>query len=203
MGSLALLIQGILVIVKYTLASQNPATAVEEEVFLNDWAAHRYLGRKLLYNHWDFQIFTPDNLERECMEEVCNDEEARECFEDDQITKQFWDKSSHNGKGGESAVTPAIDVARLTATIVLLIMGAVFALYCVKCRARERSQGRVPMSLTSSALPSEDVPLTRLPKHQPEAPGLPSYEQALETSGTYDASPPPYQRNAVHFAQPS
>nr|XP_033817969.1 transmembrane gamma-carboxyglutamic acid protein 2 [Geotrypetes seraphini] len=207
MGSLVLLIQGILVIVKYTLASRSPATAVEEEVFLNDWAAHRFLGRKLLYNHWDFEIFIPDNLERECKEEVCNYEEARECFEDDQITKQFWDKYPHNGKGGDSAVTPAIDVAGLVAgliaTIVLLIMGTLVALYCVKYRARERSQGRVPVSLTSSALPTEDVPLTRLPRHQPEAPGLPSYEQALEASGTYDAPPPPYQRNAVHFAHPS
>ncbi|XP_030051293.1 transmembrane gamma-carboxyglutamic acid protein 2 isoform X2 [Microcaecilia unicolor] len=198
MGSLVLLIQEVLATVMFTLASRSPVTELEKEVFLNDWAAHRFLGRKLLYNHWDFEIFTPDNLERECMEEVCNYEEARECFEDDQATKQFWDTYLHNGKGGDSAATPVIDVAGLvaglTASTVLLIMGAIVVLYCVKYRARERSQGRVPVSLTSSALPSEAMPLTRLPGQHPEAPGLPSYEQALEASGTYDAPPPPYQR---------
>ncbi|XP_078076531.1 prothrombin [Mustelus asterias] len=31
------------------------------------------------------------NLERECMEEYCDNEEAREVFENDQQTEQFWD----------------------------------------------------------------------------------------------------------------
>lgn len=33
-------------------------------------------------NRFDFEAFTADNLERECLEELCNYEEAREIFED-------------------------------------------------------------------------------------------------------------------------
>ena len=58
-------------------------------VFLDDLTAHRFLGRKLLYNHWDFELVVPDNLERECIEEVCNYEEAREVFEDNFKTVEY------------------------------------------------------------------------------------------------------------------
>ncbi|XP_029440552.1 transmembrane gamma-carboxyglutamic acid protein 2 [Rhinatrema bivittatum] len=205
-GSAVLLILEILATGTHILASRDPAapSKAEEEVFLNEWAAHRFLGRKLLYNHWDFELFVPDNLERECQEEVCNYEEARECFEDDQATRTFWASYPHNGKGGDSEITPTVDVAGLvaglTAAVILLIMGVIVVLYCVKYKGRERSRGRVPVSLTSNMLPPEDVPLTQLPGQLPGAPGLPSYEQALEASGTYDAPPPPYQRDS---AQPS
>lgn len=42
-----------------------------------------FLSRSLLYNSWDFELVVADNLERECVEEVCSFEEAREVFEDD------------------------------------------------------------------------------------------------------------------------
>ena len=48
--------------------------------------ANKFLGRHLLFNRFDFEMFTPGNLERECYEEVCNYEEAREVFENDQAT---------------------------------------------------------------------------------------------------------------------
>lgn len=50
-------------------------------VFTEEQEANTFLGRHLLYNRFDFEIFTPGNLERECIEEVCNYEEAREVFE--------------------------------------------------------------------------------------------------------------------------
>lgn len=58
-------------------------------VFLEAGQAHRFLGRRLHYNHWDFELVTPGNLERECREEVCNYEEAREIFEDDALTAEY------------------------------------------------------------------------------------------------------------------
>lgn len=42
-----------------------------------------FLSRSLLYNSWDFELVVSDNLERECVEEICSFEEAREVFEDD------------------------------------------------------------------------------------------------------------------------
>lgn len=50
-------------------------------VFVDDGEANSFLGRHLLFNRFDFEIFVPGNLERECYEEVCNYEEAREVFE--------------------------------------------------------------------------------------------------------------------------
>lgn len=50
-------------------------------VFVDEGEAKLFLGRHLLLNRFDFEIFTPGNLERECYEEVCNYEEAREVFE--------------------------------------------------------------------------------------------------------------------------
>ncbi|MBN3270866.1 TMG4 protein, partial [Polyodon spathula] len=58
-------------------------------------AAVSFLGRSLLYNSWDFEAIVPDNLERECLEEVCTYEEARECFEDDKATVRPVSSSQH------------------------------------------------------------------------------------------------------------
>lgn len=41
-------------------------------------------------NHWDLELFTPGNLERECYEEKCSWEEAREYFEDNTQTVRVW-----------------------------------------------------------------------------------------------------------------
>ncbi|XP_062993479.1 transmembrane gamma-carboxyglutamic acid protein 2 [Elgaria multicarinata webbii] len=173
----------------------------EDPVFLDDSMAHRFLGRKLLYNHWDFELIVPDNLERECKEEVCSYEEAREVFEDDILTKDFWEKYPHNGKGG--ARTSGVDVAGLVAgliaALVSAVMIAVVAMYCFKYRAKQRRQSRTQDSLHPG------VPLASFDDEpKPEsAPGLPTYEQALEASGMHDAPPPPYNRNSTNMPPPT
>ncbi|KAK1891108.1 Transmembrane gamma-carboxyglutamic acid protein 4 [Dissostichus eleginoides] len=50
-------------------------------VFVDEGNANSFLGRHLLFNRFDFEIFVPGDLERECKEEDCNYEEAREIFE--------------------------------------------------------------------------------------------------------------------------
>ncbi|XP_061446554.1 transmembrane gamma-carboxyglutamic acid protein 2 [Rhineura floridana] len=173
----------------------------EDQVFLDDSTAHRFLGRKLLYNHWDFELIRPDNLERECKEEVCSYEEAREVFEDDFKTKQFWETYPHNGKGG--ARTPGVDVAGLVAgliaALVSTVMFVIVAMYCVKYRAKQRSRSRTQNNLYPA------LPLASFDEEpKPEsAPGLPSYEQAMESSGMHDAPPPPYNRNSTNSAPPT
>uniref|UniRef100_A0A8C5SPT5 Gla domain-containing protein n=1 Tax=Laticauda laticaudata TaxID=8630 RepID=A0A8C5SPT5_LATLA len=59
------------------------------DMFLDATSANKFLSRKILYNHWDLELIVPDNLERECREEVCNYEEAREVFEDDSQTAEY------------------------------------------------------------------------------------------------------------------
>lgn len=174
----------------------------ENEVLLNAEVAHQFLSRNLLYNNWDFELITPGNLERECYEEVCNYEEAREVFEDDKQTKTFWDtyvkSGPHSGSGSSS---PKFDVAGLVAgliaAIVILVIAAVIAMYCIRYRGKRfnRTGSRsVPVSLVTSNPQGEPehVPLANLPA----APGLPSYEEALEGRGMYDGHPPPYNREA-------
>ncbi|XP_044137514.1 transmembrane gamma-carboxyglutamic acid protein 2-like isoform X2 [Bufo gargarizans] len=177
-------------------------------VFLEDEDANSFITRKLRYNSWDFEMFTQGNLERECYEEVCNYEEARECFEDDDKTKNFWKSYAHNGQGGSSGNSPALDIAGLVAGLVggfvLLVMIGVLIMYCVRYRAKERARhGRPPVHLTSNTPLPEALPLNQPPLPDPTAPGLPSYEEALEASGTYDAPPPPYHRGSARSNQPS
>ncbi|KAJ6654815.1 hypothetical protein lerEdw1_006504 [Lerista edwardsae] len=191
----------------------------EDRVFLDDSTAHAFLGRKLLYNNWDFELIVPDNLERECREEICSYEEAREVFEDDKKTaeygvwtqpcnllvtaitgraRSFWETYEHNGKGGAKA--PGLDVAGLVAGLIAAMVSAVMfvivGMYYFKYRAKRRNQARTQDNLYPLAGFDEE------PK--PElAPGLPSYEQAMASSGVHDAPPPPYNRNSTNLAPPT
>ncbi|XP_034740411.1 coagulation factor IXa isoform X2 [Etheostoma cragini] len=61
-------------------------------VFLSGQAADSVLQRHKRYNNGVFEELLKGNLERECMEEVCNLEEAREIFENDKQTMDFWEE---------------------------------------------------------------------------------------------------------------
>ncbi|XP_024292864.1 transmembrane gamma-carboxyglutamic acid protein 2 [Oncorhynchus tshawytscha] len=156
------------------------------EVFLGQQSASSYLSRSLLWNKWDLELVTPGSLERECIEEVCTYEEAREVFEDTTKTNVFWDTytSSHN-------TAPRVDVSGLVAGILAILVSAVIATvlgcYCYKNKAgRTAGSGPVRMVLDGQPTP-ETVPLAGI-----IAPGLPSYGEALNRSGQHDAPPPPY-----------
>ncbi|KAI9514644.1 hypothetical protein NQZ68_031531 [Dissostichus eleginoides] len=59
-------------------------------VFLSGQAADNVLRRHKRYNTGVFEEFQEGNLERECIEEVCDLEEAREVFENYDKTMEFW-----------------------------------------------------------------------------------------------------------------
>ncbi|XP_042693183.1 transmembrane gamma-carboxyglutamic acid protein 4 isoform X1 [Centrocercus urophasianus] len=75
----------------------SPEQPDATHVFTSAKEANLFIGRRLLNNRFDFEAFTPDNLERECMEELCSYEEAREVFEDTDRTTQFWNDYSTKG----------------------------------------------------------------------------------------------------------
>lgn len=56
------------------------------EVFLSGQSADSILRRHKRYNTGLFEEFLQGNLERECKEEICDLEEARETFENDEKT---------------------------------------------------------------------------------------------------------------------
>lgn len=59
------------------------------EVFIDTKRASEVLIRAKRANSF-LEEMKPGNLERECLEEICDHEEAREVFEQPQLTKQFW-----------------------------------------------------------------------------------------------------------------
>ncbi|XP_069745622.1 coagulation factor X-like [Narcine bancroftii] len=66
-------------------------TGIETEVFLANMKANDFLTRQKRENSF-LEELKEGNLERECIEERCSQEEAREYFEDDQRTDEFWTK---------------------------------------------------------------------------------------------------------------
>nr|Q58L93.1 RecName: Full=Venom prothrombin activator porpharin-D; Short=vPA; AltName: Full=Venom coagulation factor Xa-like protease; Contains: RecName: Full=Porpharin-D light chain; Contains: RecName: Full=Porpharin-D heavy chain; Flags: Precursor [Pseudechis porphyriacus]AAX37263.1 factor X-like protease porpharin D precursor [Pseudechis porphyriacus] len=61
----------------------------ESNVFLKSKEANRFLQRTKRSNSL-FEEFRPGNIERECIEEKCSKEEAREIFKDNEKTEAFW-----------------------------------------------------------------------------------------------------------------
>ncbi|CAL9685312.1 unnamed protein product [Knipowitschia caucasica] len=62
-----------------------------EFVFVSPQTANEVLSRPRRYNSGHLEeVLQKDSLERECLEEQCNMEEAREWFEDEQKTLEFW-----------------------------------------------------------------------------------------------------------------
>ncbi|XP_016398711.1 protein Z, vitamin K-dependent plasma glycoprotein a [Sinocyclocheilus rhinocerous] len=59
-------------------------------VFLEKWDALSLISRQKRSNAGDEETKLPANLERECLEEVCDYEEAREVFQDNYRTDIFW-----------------------------------------------------------------------------------------------------------------
>uniref|UniRef100_A0A3Q0SMB7 Proline rich Gla (G-carboxyglutamic acid) 2 n=1 Tax=Amphilophus citrinellus TaxID=61819 RepID=A0A3Q0SMB7_AMPCI len=147
-----------------------------------------FLSRSLLYNSWDFELVVPGDVERECNEEICNYEEAREIFEDDKKTDAFWAKYTHN-QGGSPRVDVSGLVAGILAALACVVIAAVLGVYCYKTKkqAAQRSGRAVHIP--------EMVPLAGI-----TLPGLPSYNDALNHSGQHDAPPPPYTgKTQMHF----
>ncbi|XP_023617588.1 transmembrane gamma-carboxyglutamic acid protein 4 isoform X4 [Myotis lucifugus] len=77
-----------------------------EEVFTSKEEANSFIHRHLLYNRFDLELFTPGDLERECNEELCNYEEAREIFVDEDKTLAFWQDYSIKGPTTISVLQP-------------------------------------------------------------------------------------------------
>ncbi|CAM2096484.1 unnamed protein product [Caretta caretta] len=63
----------------------------EGNVFLQEENANKFLGRTKRANSF-FEELKKGNIERECYEERCSKEEAREAFEDTEKTDEFWNK---------------------------------------------------------------------------------------------------------------
>nr|XP_009502137.1 PREDICTED: transmembrane gamma-carboxyglutamic acid protein 4 [Phalacrocorax carbo] len=176
----------------------------QEDVFTSEKEANLFIGRHLLNNRFDFEAFTADNLERECFEELCNYEEAREIFEDPHDTMDFWNNYSTKGpkiKTGDEALqkinVTGLLIGLVTAGILLVII-ALLIFYCCKSRCKSRhppgyldyvrSRRRNSSSIFRR---HEEFTLNPLPLRSDDS-ELPTYEQAVTSGGQHDVPPPPY-----------
>ncbi|XP_041794341.1 transmembrane gamma-carboxyglutamic acid protein 4 [Chelmon rostratus] len=177
----------------------------DQEVFVDDGEANSFLGRHLLFNRFDFEIFVPGNLERECYEEVCNYEEAREVFENIPATDDFWKKyTADKDKRGRVDVTSLL-VGLIAGGVVLVIVGLLIWYFCqgkckddlsrtnsIRVRPRRSNASLIMRRLEEVSLQPVLPPGPPPPMEAVDPPGLPSYEQAIARSGQHDAPPPPY-----------
>jgi len=85
MGSLATAVTVFSVLLATVTASVPPKT-----VFLEKQLASQVISRQKRANTGNEEKDLPPNLERECIQEVCNYEEAREVFQDSYRTDIFW-----------------------------------------------------------------------------------------------------------------
>ncbi|XP_044038716.1 transmembrane gamma-carboxyglutamic acid protein 2 isoform X2 [Siniperca chuatsi] len=184
--ALALLVPALLQLAHCSVTSRHTAG---DPVLVDAQSATSFLSRSLLYNSWDFELVVADNLERECVEEKCSYEEAREVFEDDTQTELFWTKYVNSQEHA-----PRVDVSGLVAGILAVLVSAVIAtvlgIYCYK--AKNKAGRRAPVRMAADGGPApETVPLAGI-----IVPALPSYNEALNSSGQHDAPPPPYSGGA-------
>nr|BAC29092.1 unnamed protein product [Mus musculus] len=188
--------------VPHYIRSLKDSEHAPEEVFASKEAANIFMHRRLLNNRFDLELFTPGDLERECYEEFCSYEEAREILGDDENTIKFWQTYSIKGPTTGSDVNKEkIDVMSLltgliVAGVFLVIFGLVGYYVCLtKCKRRPYPSSSANYTRTARYTPSivfrspEEAVLS--PSTSSEDAGLPSYEQAVALTRKHSVSPPP------------
>ncbi|XP_001506875.3 transmembrane gamma-carboxyglutamic acid protein 4 [Ornithorhynchus anatinus] len=185
------------------------ANQAAKGVFTPKEEANMFIQRRLLYNRFDLELFTPGDLERECNEELCSYEEAREIFGDNDKTISFWKDYSPNGPSAKSdGKRKKIDVmgllTGLIAAGVFLVITGLFGYYlCITKRTGQHSSSSAYVTRSRHS-PSiifrrpEEISLTSSPLSLEDS-GLPSYEQAVALAGKDDIPPPPYPGPAKGF----
>ncbi|XP_053423226.1 transmembrane gamma-carboxyglutamic acid protein 4-like [Nycticebus coucang] len=183
--------------------SPKDSKHVGEEVFTSKEEANFFLHRRLLYNRFDLELFTPGDLERECNEELCNYEEAREIFVDEDKTMTFWQEYSIKGPTTKSdGNREKIDVMGLltgliAAGVFLVIFGLLGYYLCITKCNRQRHPGSSAIYIRRGRHPPsiifrrpEEAVLSPSPPSVEDT-GLPPYEQAVALTRKQSVSPPP------------
>uniref|UniRef100_A0A7M4FUX8 Proline rich and Gla domain 4 n=1 Tax=Crocodylus porosus TaxID=8502 RepID=A0A7M4FUX8_CROPO len=167
-------------------------------IFTSEKEANLFLKRHLLSNRFDFEVFTPGDVERECFEELCNYEEAREFFVDpDKTVIVSVLFNILDGEGLQKIDVTGLLIGLIAAGVLVVLTGLLLYYFCKsRCKSRQppgysnyvRSRRRHSSIIFRR---HEEVSLNPLPPRTDES-GLPTYEQAVAVDGRCDVSPPPY-----------
>ncbi|XP_041076193.1 transmembrane gamma-carboxyglutamic acid protein 3-like [Polyodon spathula] len=151
------------------------------ETFLEAKDAKSLLKRLPRANSF-LEEFRQGNIERECNEEICSYEEAREVFENQEMTMEFW-KTYYTVSTNFDPQTERSDTMYMVVPLLgvaLLIIIALFIIWRCQLQKTTRrrpaySQNRYLTNRTSRSLPRILVhrepshTTTELPHHEPSA----------------------------------
>ncbi|KAM9831423.1 transmembrane gamma-carboxyglutamic acid protein 1 [Neosynchiropus ocellatus] len=179
-------------------------------VFLPANAAHSVL-RRLRRANFLLEEMKQGNIQRECREEICTYEEAREAFENDEKTKRFWEEyvRESNPAGGLETMVGGVQSLYLIVPLLLIVfVVAAVAVTVWRYHSLKRSQ-RSPslrhshhdhvLSVVSMDQWGRDYPhidQSELSVHS--SPAYPGSEVTSGRGGTGD--PPPSYEEAVGHA---
>uniref|UniRef100_F7AD96 Proline rich and Gla domain 4 n=1 Tax=Equus caballus TaxID=9796 RepID=F7AD96_HORSE len=174
-----------------------------EDVFRSKEEANFFIRRHLLYNRFDLELFTPGDLERECQEELCNYEEAREIFVDEDKTVNgmlmlLVTCCSIPADGNREKIdVMGLLTGLIAAGVFLVIFGLLGYYLCItKCNRQRHPGSSATCRRRGRHTPSivfrrpEEAVLCPSPPPEEDA-GLPSYEQAMALTRKHNVSPPP------------
>ncbi|KAG7484734.1 hypothetical protein MATL_G00053040 [Megalops atlanticus] len=110
------------------------------EAFLNEKDAHSLLKRFPRANGF-LEELRQDNIERECMEESCSFEEAKEVFENKERTMEFWKLYTVNDRTEtRSERTDTVYMVVPLLGVALLIIIALFLIW--RCQLQKATRRR-------------------------------------------------------------
>uniref|UniRef100_A0A8C4WZW4 Proline rich Gla (G-carboxyglutamic acid) 1 n=1 Tax=Eptatretus burgeri TaxID=7764 RepID=A0A8C4WZW4_EPTBU len=129
----------------------------EDGIFMSQKSASSLLRRVNRDNRQLLEEIWPGNIERECNEEHCNYEEAREAFENDEQTKQFWESyvQTHEDDAGVMGNHLSLYIIVPVVTFLVVLLFALLTMWRYRTR-HSASQGSGPENSLSSF--PEDLP---------------------------------------------
>ncbi|XP_061427825.1 transmembrane gamma-carboxyglutamic acid protein 3-like isoform X1 [Lethenteron reissneri] len=117
----------------------------KRQVFLSPEVARSVLRRYGRDNAY-LEEMKQGNIERECVEERCNYEEAREAFENDEKTREFWIEYTAEHKTPDSDGAVSLFVVVPVATFLLLLLVGLLSLWRYRSRRlAEQSEHPSPL----------------------------------------------------------
>ncbi|XP_061739054.1 transmembrane gamma-carboxyglutamic acid protein 1 [Nerophis ophidion] len=173
-------------------------------VFLPAEAAHSVL-RRLRRANFLLEEMKQGNIQRECREEVCTYEEAREAFENDEKTRRFWEEyvreSSPSG-GLESVVGGVNSLYLIVPLLTVVFIIAAVAVTMWRCHSRKPSQRSPALGHAHHDHVLSVVSMDHWGRDYPHGDhselSSPAYPGSAVTSGRGSDPPPSYEEAVGH-----
>ncbi|KAJ7993528.1 hypothetical protein DPEC_G00273340 [Dallia pectoralis] len=124
-------------------ASSYTGAEIMGTVFLQSDQAHLVLKRLPRDNSYLLEEIRPGNIQRECREEICTYEEAREAFENDEKTQRFWEeyvREKNPGGGLQSVVGGVHSLYLVLPLLLVLLLIVAVAVIVWRCHSLKRSE---------------------------------------------------------------